>query len=116
MLEKAWEVIKELSDWYVMDLGVYILIQGSQKCMCLLPKFVLDKLVLMEVAYHTYVHGFVASMSNKKKETWPKLSICIGSQNIESVKHIEADEIVIKSFHFEEMIFQKHDPRKVLGN
>ena len=49
-----------------------------------LPHYALDRPV---IAYQTYVGGFKAIMTRKKRIAWPKLPQQVGSYNIESMKH-----------------------------
>lgn len=67
MSKHARKVISWLGDCFFIDLGVYIRIYGSSKPPHLLPSYSHDKIVIMEIGYHTYVTGFGASMLRKKK-------------------------------------------------
>ena len=51
--------------------GVYIRISSSTKALHWLPHFVLDTLLLQEIAYQTYVNGVAASLHKYKKGLWP---------------------------------------------
>jgi hypothetical protein len=57
MKDKALAIIRNIGDWYLMEHGTYIRIYGATKAPHLLPRFVLDKLVLQEVSYQTMIHG-----------------------------------------------------------
>ena len=57
-----------LGDWYVSP--------------HLLPHYVLDKLVLLEIAYHTYVIGFEAEMVTKRKNSCCSFPLQVFSYNI----------------------------------
>ena len=58
MCEQAREATQAIGDWYVTLDGVYLKIHGATKTPYLLPKFVLDRLFLMEIAHKMYAHGF----------------------------------------------------------
>jgi hypothetical protein len=57
MTDKAIIVIRRIGDWYLMDHGTYMRIYGAVKPPHLLCRFISNKLVLQEVAYHTIMHG-----------------------------------------------------------
>jgi hypothetical protein len=109
------EVVSEIDDWFVRENETYIRIYGSTKPPPIVPKFVLDKLVLQEVAYHTLVHGFGASISKYKKLAWPPLPFYLGSYNFKNSKEAHAEAEALETFHFREGIFHRYDPQKVVN-
>jgi len=56
------KIVKEYGDWYMTPDGVYIIIVSSTKDLHWLPHFLLDTLLLQEIAYQTYVNGVAASL------------------------------------------------------
>ena len=80
------DVVFKIDDWYSSSMGIYICIYGEMKEPHKLTHYVLDKLVIHKIAYHTYVGGFGEAMIRKRKMTWPKLSLQVGSYKIEHVK------------------------------
>ena len=62
---------------------VYIRMSGSTKAQHCLPHFVLDTLLLQEIAYQTYVHGVVASLHKSKKGLCPYFPLSMGVYKIE---------------------------------
>ena len=64
-------MVKELGDWYMTPTGVYIRIGRSTKPPHWLPHFVLDSLLLQEIAYQTFINGVAASLNKHKKGVWP---------------------------------------------
>jgi hypothetical protein len=79
------------------------------------PKFVPDKLVLQEVAYHTLVHGVGASLSKYKKLPWPPLPFYVGSYSFKNSKETHVEVEALETFHFGEGIFHRYDPWKVVS-
>jgi len=67
MSEKYMQEIGEVGDWYATDRGMHNRVFGATKAPHLLPKFILDKLALQEVDFHTFVNGFRESLSYDKK-------------------------------------------------
>ena len=51
----------------VTNTGVYIKIYGYIKPQHLLPNFLLDKLILWEIAYHIVIHGLVVVLLKENK-------------------------------------------------
>ena len=59
MTENVMWVIGILGDWNIMLFGATISLH-------LLPKFVLDKMVLFETMYQSYLFGFGASLGGEE--------------------------------------------------
>ena len=79
-------MVKELGDWYMSLIGVYIRIARSTKPPHWLPRFVPDSLLLQEVAYQTFINGVVASLHKHKKGIWPQFSLITPVGKIENFK------------------------------
>ena len=75
-------MVKELKDWYMTPIGVYIGIAGNTKPAHWLPHFVPDSLLLQEISYQTFINGVVAPLHKHKKGLWPQFPlITLGVQN-----------------------------------
>jgi hypothetical protein len=61
-----------------LEYGTYIRVYGATKSPHLLPKFILDRLVLQEIAYQTLVYGVGAALNRDKKMIWPPLPLWVG--------------------------------------
>ena len=59
--------MQKYGDWYMTLDGAYIRILGSSKAPYWLPHFVLDKLLLQELAYQIHIHGVATSLHKEKK-------------------------------------------------
>ena len=67
IIECASEVVLEVGDWDVSLQKVHLHIYGLTKPPHLLQHYVLDKLILLYISYHTYVIAFEETMTRKKK-------------------------------------------------
>jgi hypothetical protein len=67
MTDKTTVIIKRIGNWYPMEHGTYIRVYRAMEAPHLLPRFVLDKLVLQEVAYQTVIHRFGGIIYRYKK-------------------------------------------------
>jgi len=65
-----------------------------------LPKFALDVLVMLEVAYHISV-GLTARLHRKKKAPWPTLPLQIGLYEIWSIKQADVEVELTKKYPFD---------------
>ena len=63
-------MVKELGDWYMTPIGVYIRIAGSTKPPHWLPHFVPNSLLLQEISYQTFINGVVASFINTRRDSF----------------------------------------------
>jgi hypothetical protein len=79
MIDKAIIIIKRIMDWYLMEHNTYLKVYGAMKSLHLVPRFVLDRLVLQEVAYQTIINGVGEMIYRDKKVIWPPLPLYIGS-------------------------------------
>ena len=60
-------MVKEIGDWYMTLIGVYIRIAGSTKPPHWLPHFVLASLLLQDISYQTFINGVAAPLHKHKK-------------------------------------------------
>jgi hypothetical protein len=81
---------------------MYIRVYGTMKSPHILPKFVLDKLVLQEISYQTMIHGVGACLYRDKKAIWPPLPLWVGSYSFKEIKESQAEVNTLASFHFGE--------------
>jgi len=73
MLEKEIVAMERIGDWFVMENGTYIRVYGATKDPHFLPRFILDKFVLQEVAYQTLMNGTGETLTRDNKLTWPPM-------------------------------------------
>ena len=83
--------------------GVYIRIVGSTKPPHCLPHFVLDSLLLQEVAYQTFINGVVASLHKHKKGVWPQFPLITQVGKIENFKQAREEVNILSSYKFQEV-------------
>jgi len=76
--DEAMQVLSNIGDWYIEKDFTYIRIYGATAAPHLLPKFVLDRLVLREIAYQTILHGFNAFLVKEKLKSFISYSLYIG--------------------------------------
>ena len=91
--------------------GVCIRIEGCNKAQHQLPHFVLDTLLLEEIAYQTFVNGVDASLHKAKKGLWPPFPLSTGVHKIENLKQAKEEVCIFSSFRFKEVSFRRHDPQ-----
>ena len=70
-----------MGDWYVGESFTYIMVFGNNASH-MLPKFVLDKLVLEEISFQTVTEGIYKKCVAPKRKVWPKFPITLGSLSI----------------------------------
>ena len=92
MSEKAWQVIEEYADYYLMEDGLYIRMYGCSRAPSLLPKYATDYVVHKETVWQVFLDGIGSFLFEHKKATYPPLSFRLGSYKFTRVK--KADEFV----------------------
>jgi len=80
----------------------------------ILPKYVTDHMVLLEITYQTYVHGVGSSLAQKNKYLWPHLLVTIGAYSFNTFAEAQKTTKTSQSFHFGEERFQRHDQKVVV--
>ena len=109
-------MVKELGDWYMTLIGVYIRIVGSTKPPNWLPHFVPESLLLQEIAYQTFINGVTASLHKHKKGIWPQFPLITPVGKIENFKQAKEKVSILSSYKFQEVSFRRHDPQEKLKN
>jgi hypothetical protein len=109
MIDKSIQMIDTNGDWHEIEKVTYMRIFGTNQPPHLLPKFILDKLVLQEIQYETYF------LSKNKKAPWTPRPLCTGAYNLENVKIVveEGEAIVVFNFGIER--FKRCDPHVVIA-
>ena len=85
---------------------------GATTSPYILPKLVIDKLVLQEIAYQTFINGpgailsvakkalFPPILSIAKKALFPSFLVLIGAYDISNIKDGKEEAYTIEFFHF----------------
>lgn len=107
-------MVKELEDWYMIPIGMYIRIAGSTKPPHWLLHFVPNSLLLQEIAYQTFINGVVASLHKHKKGIWPQFPLITPMGKIENFKQAREEVNILSSYKFQEFSFRRHDPQEKL--
>lgn len=63
------DIVYKIGDWCVSYSAVYLCIYGSMKAPHQLPLDAPNKLLILKIAYQTYVGDFKAAMARKKRMT-----------------------------------------------
>ena len=104
-------IVKEYGDWYMTPDGVYIRIPSSTKAPHRLPHFVLDTLLLKEIAYQKYVNGMVASLHRNKKGLWPSFPLSTKVCRIENLKEAKDEVGIWPPSNLERFLFEYMIPK-----
>jgi hypothetical protein len=81
-------LISYIGSWYLQEDCTYLRIYGATATPHLLPKYVLDRVVLGEVAYQTVLQGFNASLLKEvKKNIFIPYNFSLGHYFLKDPKH-----------------------------
>jgi len=72
MSKATMEALIDIADWYASPFGTFIWMYSVEKPTHVLSKFSMDKLVMLEVAYHISAK-ISTRLHRKKKAPWPTL-------------------------------------------
>ena len=93
-------MVKELEDWYMTLIGVYIRIARSTKPPHWLPHFVPNSLLLQEISYQTFINGVATSLQKHEKGLWPQFPLMTQVCKIENLKQARDEVNLLSSYKF----------------
>ena len=79
---------------------VYIRMSHSTKAPHWLPHFVLDTLLLQEIAYQTYVNDVATSLQKNKKDLWIPFLLSTWVYKMKKFKKAKEEVSILSSFIF----------------
>ena len=102
-----------MGDWYVGESFTYIRVYGSNVAH-MLPKGVIDRLVLEEISFQTVTEGIYKKCAALKRKVWPRFPITLGSLSVPtSTWESElSDHIMSLKLGFASK--RKHDPKGIV--
>ena len=78
------------------------------------PLYVIENIVLLEIAYQDYVNRVGSILENNKKSMWPSFPLIFDSYVIEFSREMEKEVPSLKNIHFGNKLFKRQDPELVL--
>ena len=84
--------------------------------MHLLPRIVLDRMVLQEFTYHTVIDGVLPKLTKHRKKGWPKFPVNLGNLTLQSPAHASLVGKEIYVMNLVEAYKTMHDPVAYLAN
>jgi hypothetical protein len=88
--------IKEIGDWYIGKHYTYIRIYGSTGAPHFLPKYILEKLLIREIAYQTMEVGITSCTIPQFKNILVRFPITVGAQTLLNVPHAKKEAEALK--------------------
>jgi hypothetical protein len=85
--QEALATLKNIADWYMGKYYTYIRVYGNYEAPHLLPKYVLDRLLIWEIPYQTIETGITSFLSSNSKKLWPTFPINIGGYTLLNGPH-----------------------------
>jgi hypothetical protein len=111
---ESMQAIKEIWDWYIGKQYAYIRIYGSTGAPHRLPKYILEKLLIREIAYQTMEVGITTILSTNSKRYWLISLITIGEQTLTSLPHSKKDVESLKELLWSVEKPRKYDPKGIV--
>lgn len=107
------ESLIDIANWYASPLGTFIQMYIAEKALHVLPKFLMDKLVMQEVSYHISTR-LSTRLHWRKNPPWPSLPLQIRLYEILNLNHGEAKREEFKIFTLGTRIFNLYDPHYIV--
>ena len=105
MSPEGQALVQKYGNWYMTLDGVYLRMIGRTKAPQLLPHFILDKFLLQEITYQTFINGVSSSLLKAKRGDWPCFPLSTKMCMIETIKQAKDEVNMLSSFRFIEMSF-----------
>ena len=102
--------------WFGEEKFTYVRVFGSQAKPRVLPLYIPDKLLAMEVAYQITFEGVTETLRNKKKQVWPPFPLRCGFYALHDFKHVEKEAEKMKALSLATFPNRRFDPNKVAYN
>ena len=102
-------------DWYVGEYFSYIHIWGGNT-VHLLPRIVMDRMVLQETAYHMVVDGAFPKLATWKRKCWPKFPLRLGFLTMQISTDVAILGKSIVEMNLGEVRRRMHDPKSWMAD
>jgi hypothetical protein len=89
---KVMQALKDISDWYIGRYYTYIRIYGSTSAPHLLPRYVLNKVIIRKIAYQTIDDGVTTLLASNSKRYWPTFLITVGTQTLKNMPRAKEEK------------------------
>ena len=107
--------IAQIENWYMLKDSTYIHLAGIMAAPNLLPRYVLDKLLLKEFAFQLFKIGQTIGLLRRKLKAWSTLLVPIGPYHIlnhgDMVKELEG----YLDYRWLTDTVRRHDPKGLIG-
>ena len=106
--------MENICDWYRTKEHNYLQIYCGYEPPNIFPLYVIENIVLLEIAYQDYVNRVGSILENNKKSMWLSLPLIFYSYVIEFSREMEKEVPSLKNIHFGNKLFKKQDPEVVV--
>lgn len=101
-----------MGSWFGEEKLTYIRLFGSLTDPHVLPLYVPDKLLALELAYQITVTGMSKTLRHSKKHMWPTFPLQCGAFTLHDFKHAEKEAEKIKLLNLATIPKRQYDPKK----
>jgi hypothetical protein len=105
-----------IADWYIQESFSYIRVFGCYESPHALPRFLPDRLVCREVAYHIVYAGITKEMTTTHKRVWTTHPIQAGIFSLSYFGHAKVEASTLDDIILATIEFKKHAPHRVVEN
>ena len=114
MYKTTFYVMENICDWYHTKEHNYLRIYCRYEPPNIFPLYVIENIVLLEIAYQDYVNKVGSILENSNKSTCPPLPLIVGSYVIEFSRKMEKEFPSLKNIHVGKKLFKRQDPELVV--
>ena len=106
--------MENMCDWYHIKEHNYPQIYCGYEHPNIFQLYVIENIVLLNIADQYYVNRVGSILENNKKSMWPSLPIIFDSYVIEFSREMEKEVPSLKNIYFGNKLFKRQDPEVVV--
>jgi hypothetical protein len=114
--EKIMGNLKTVVDWFIKENFSYVRVFSCSIPPHSLPKFIPDKLICTEVAYHLIIGGIGTELKVGQKKLWPVFPVQIGRFSLLNLGHSKVEAATLEYIKLVDLELIQHNPYQIVGN
>jgi hypothetical protein len=115
IFEPVSENLKAIVDWFIDENFSYIRVYGCSIPPHALSKFLLDRLVLREVAHQIVKGGIGIELKENQKNSWPIFPVHIGKFSLLNLGHSKVEAEALEEVKLVDIEHRKNEPYQLLN-
>jgi len=109
--KEAMVILRSIGSYYLQEGHTHVRINEVNSHIHMFPKYVLNRMVLGDIAYQTIIHGFDDSLEKySRRKGFIQYNMYIGHYGLSNSKFAIQEENAMLEYNFPQGKFMKNDP------